>query len=49
MNRFDAITNEVCFGIRPFLFQNVGVGVPELIVEWTILAQNPELLGKIDV
>ena len=31
------------------LYVNTGVEVPELIVEWTNLTQNPELLGKIDV
>ena len=32
-----------------FLYLDIGVEVPELVVEWTILTQNPELIGKIVV
>ena len=41
------IQYKFCF--KAFLYLNTGVGVPELIVEWTILTLIPKLLGKSDV
>ena len=49
MNRFDVSTWQVAVQIKVsdlFLYLNIGVEVLELIVEWTILTQNPPVVRQ---